>query len=186
MVLCETDGAALVAGVVAAVAAGVIAAGVVLAAAAGVVLAVVVAGVVAIVGAGVVAVVAAGLAVVLAAAFVFGEVAGLALADASALAAGDFLSFRVSVDCFFFSAGVVLAAGCSVDVFSSVAVAVGFRVDAFFSIFGGAGDSVAVDSFRAEVSVFGAFVVTGFSALGFFSGGACFLVGACDASGVGS
>jgi hypothetical protein len=50
-----------------------------------------------------------------------------------------------------------------------------------------AGNSVAVDdSFTAEVLVFGAFVVTGFSACGFFSGGPCFLEGACDSAGVGS
>jgi hypothetical protein len=36
------------------------------------------------------------------------------------------------------------------------------------------------------VSVFGALVVVGFSARGFFSGGACFLLTGCDASGVGS
>ena len=139
VVLCETDGATLADAVVA---------GVVLAVAvAGVVLAVVVAGVLLAVAAAGVAVVldVAGVAVVLA-------VAGDALGDVFALAAGDFMSL-LRDDFGIFSAGVALVAGVSVEVLVSGAVAgvffIGFSAFSRFSGLVGAGDSVAVDSFKA-------------------------------------
>ncbi len=174
VVFCETDGAALTPGVVT---------GLIVAPAAGVD---VEAGVVA---AGVVAggVVAAGV-VLAAVAFVFGVEATLALGEALAFAFEFLLLCR-----FFVTSGVAVAAGVfSVLAFGATADGF-FRFD-FLSVFGViagvvpgvvAGSSVAVDSFTAEVLVFGA-LVTGFSACGFFSGGPCLLEGACDASGVGS
>jgi hypothetical protein len=174
---CETD--ALVVGVIVAPAAGVV-----LALAAGVVGAGVVAGVVA------AGVLAAAVALAFAAgvdlAFVFGVDATLALGEA--LEAGDFefLLFRRE---FFVASGVALAAGVF-SAFAFGATADGFFLFDFLSVFGVVagvvpGDSVAVDSFTAEVLVFGAFVIVGFSVRVFFSGGPCFLDG-CDASGVGS
>ena len=189
--VCATDGATL---------ADAAAAGVVLAAAAGVVLAVVAGGVVA-------AAAAAAVAVALGAAVMAGvvlAVAGVVLGEVLALVAGDFLSFRFWVDFSFLSAGVVLAAGASVEVFVSVVSAFGVCVlgftsaGPFFSVFVAAGDSVAVDSFsfRAGASVFGASVgasvfgpsvfggrvALGLISAGAFFSGACFLAG--DSSGV--
>lgn len=181
--LCEAEAAGDVAAAVPAALGDATAAGVVLAAAAGLMLA---AGVVA-AGLAVVLAVAAGLDV----AFVFGVNAAVALGDALEVVVGAFESLLFRRE-FFVASGVAVAAG----VFSALAfgsAADGFFLFDFLSVFvvGGVGTgvvadgSVAVDSFTAEVSVFGAFV-TGFSARGFFSGGACFLDGACDASGVDS
>jgi hypothetical protein len=160
------------------------AAGVVLAAAAGVVLAAAAGVVLAVAAAAVAVALAAGVDAV----FVLVVEGALALGDALAVVVGDFefLLFRRE---FFVASGVAVAAG----VFS--AFTFGSVVDAFFlfdflsvlvvaGVVAGVADSVAVDCF--SVSVFGAFVIVGFSVRGSFFGGACFLDGACDASGVGS
>lgn len=94
---------------------------------------------------------------------------------------------------FLFASGVELVAGVmagfSVSVADSgVLVLLDLRSILFaFGVVAGviAGDSLEVDDFEVEVSVFGAFVIVGFSARGFFSGGPCRLLD-CDASGVGS
>jgi hypothetical protein len=145
---------------------------------------------------------AAGLGVVLAVAGVVGVVAAAAVALGDVLAAGDFLSFRLVAD--FLSAGVMLGAGCSAEVFVSGVVAgvAGLRFGGpFLSTFGGGGGSFAAGSFTAGASVFGAcgaagsftagasdfgaIVGAGFSARGFFPGASFLVGGAADSSGEG-
>jgi hypothetical protein len=107
--------------------------------------------------------------------------------------AAGFLSFRLSFDFTFLSAGGTLGAAWSTEVFVSGALLAGGSVRSgalggkFFFVFSGfvVGAAVVAGSFAAGLSAFGASVVAGFSAFGLFAG-ASFLVGACDVSGVGS
>ena len=108
-----------------------------------------------------------------------------------ALGAGAFLSFLLSAECCFLSAGGALVAGCSVFVSGAVAAGAGFREDgAFFSgfsILGGAAGSLtagaSVFGARAGASVFGARGAWGFISAGAFLSG--FLPGGCASSGEG-
>ncbi len=176
--VCEIDGAALADAAVAGVPVAVAAAGVVLTGlAAGVVLAVAAAGV--------------GLALDVAGVGVALAVTGGALGDAFASGVGDFIVSLLLVfgDCSFFTGGVEVAAGCSVEVFvSGVAAGTVFRLD--LSCFGGGvvavvPGSFTVESLTAGASVFGAIVGLGFNSAGaFLSDFGCF-PGGCDSSGVG-